>query len=448
MKRKIYFLIAGCVITVAALAPIQGYFIYNTYKLYAKEANAKITQELLRLETTGELDTINHKWMRKTKQFMSDYTEGKVTRADYPRIMKGMSDSLSGEIQQCIAKDSALDNYNVTYTNYVTSALVCKDTTKPADTIFTGKMLLYGTNTQNVVESKASQSTWRDATKRLGIGAPESAFEVVTTRYYSIANWEKQVFARMSGLLIFSVLLLVFVVALFYLSIKNLITQKKIADIKTDFINNITHEFQTPLGALDIAVKTLQRKDNMLTEEQFGNSIAIIERQNRRMQKLFAQVTEASLTTGIETGQAQPISCEEVQDMISDFALSHPEITIECEMNATAIYMDKFHLGTIFANLLDNAVKYGADTIKIALSETDKETIITVSDNGMGIAEKEHKLIFDKFYRVEKGNIHTAKGLGLGLYYVKQIINAYKGIIRIESDKGRGSSFTISIPQA
>ncbi|MEL1243645.1 HAMP domain-containing sensor histidine kinase [Flavobacterium sp. DGU11] len=446
MKRKIYFLIAGCIITVAALAPIQGYFIYNTYKLYAKEANTEITQELLKLETTGKLDTINYKWMSKTQQFMKDYTEGKVSRADYPKVMQGMSDSLSNEVQLCIDKDPAFDNYNVTYTNYVTSALVCKDTARTADTIFTGKMLLYGTNVENEVQTKASQSTWRDATRDAATNLPQNAFEVVTTRYYSIANWEKQVFARMSGLLIFSVLLLAFVVALFYLSIKNLITQKKIADIKTDFINNITHEFQTPLGALDIAVKMLQKKDSALTEEQFGNSISIIERQNRRMQKLFAQVTEASLTVGIDTAQAQPISCKEVQEMISDFALSHPEITIECETNATVIYMDKFHLGTVFANLLDNAVKYGADTIRIALSETEKDTIITVTDNGMGIAEKEHKLIFDKFYRVEKGNIHTTKGLGLGLYYVKQIIAAYKGNIVIESGNGTGSSFIILMP--
>ncbi len=445
MKRKIYFLIAGCIITVAALAPIQGYFIYNTYKLYAKEANTEITQELLKLETTGKLDTINSVWMSRTEQFMKDYSEGKVQRDQYEQAMQGISDSLSGEVQKCIESDPKLENYNVTYTNYITSARMCKDTTQPADTIFKGKMLLYGTNVENVPEDKASQSTWRDNTTKND--SPWGAFEVVTTRYYSIGNWERQVFARMSGLLIFSVLLLTFVVVLFYLSIKNLIAQKKIADIKTDFINNITHEFQTPLGAMDIAVKMLQKKDSGLTEDQFGHSISIIERQNRRMQKLFSQVTEASLTTGIDTAQAKPISCKEMEEMIGDFALSHPETTIECPSNEIMMRMDKFQFGTVLGNLLDNAVKYGATKIKISLSETEKATIVSVADNGMGIAENEQKLIFDKFYRVQKGDIHTTKGLGLGLYYVKQVVTAYKGAIVVESEEGKGSKFTIAIPK-
>jgi len=446
MKRKIYFLIIGCVITVAALAPIQGYFIYNTYKLYAKEANSEITQRLLELETTGKLDTINTVWMTRTQQFMKDYAEGKVKGLDYENAMQGLSDSLSGEVQSCIAKDSMLSNYNVTYTNYVTSASVCKDTTKPADTIFKGKMLLYGTNVQNIPEDKASQSTWRDNTRRND--SLSGNFEVVTTRYYSIANWEKKVFARMSGLLIFSVLLLVFVVVLFYLSIKNLIRQKKIADIKTDFINNITHEFQTPLGAMDIAVKILKRDDGELNEEQFGHSLSIIDRQNKRMQKLFGQVKDASLTTALDITQAQVINCREMLDMVGDFALSHPEVAIDCQPNAATIFMDKFHLGTILGNLLDNAVKYGAGKVTIGLSKTGKDTILTVADNGIGIAEKEQKLIFDKFYRVEKGNIHTTKGLGLGLYYVKQVVSAYKGRIAVESEEGKGSEFTIIIPGA
>lgn len=446
MKRKILFLITGCVVTVAALAPIQGYFIYNTYRLYAKEANAEIAQKLLKLETTGKLDTINAAWMKKTQQFVRDYADGKVAKEEYTKIVEGLTDSLSNEVQMCIDKDPALNKYDVTYTNYVTSASVCKDTTQPADTIFTGKMLLYGTNVENEPETESSQSTWRNTSKEND--SLDVNFEVATTRYYSIANWEKEVFARMSGLLIFSVLLLTFVVILFYLSIKNLIVQKKIADIKTDFINNITHEFQTPLGAMDIAVKMLQKKEHGLTEEQFGHSISIIERQNRRMQKLFGQVKEASLITGIDTAQAQPISCKEIQEMTGDFALFHPEISIHYAGSGIIIRMDKFHLGTILANLLDNAAKYGANTINVSLSETERASVITITDNGMGIAEKEQKLIFDKFYRVEKGNIHTAKGLGLGLYYVKQIVNAYKGTVAVESEEGKGSTFIISIPQA
>jgi signal transduction histidine kinase len=97
--------------------------------------------------------------------------------------------------------------------------------------------------------------------------------------------------------------------------------------------------------------------------------------------------------------------------------------------------------------MMDNAVKYGANTINIGLEKSGTNTLLTVKDNGIGIAKKEQKVIFDKFYRVQKGNIHTTKGLGLGLFYVKQLVKAYHGNISVNSDEGNGAEFIISLPQ-
>lgn len=442
MKQKIAFLITGCIFTVAALAVIQGYFIYNTYLLNARDANQAINKKLLKMETTGKLDTLNNVWMHKTKSFVDLYHDKKVTKEDYIKLIKKTEDSLSSVISTFIKKEKFFEEYDVTFANYIVSVGIYTTDPEKADPLFSGKMILFGNNPGKNAETQASQSTWHgDSDKNIN-------FVVVTERYYSIENWNQKVFMKMLGLLIFSVVLLIVVVVLFYLSLKNLITQKKIADIKTDFVNNITHEFQTPLAALDIAVKTLRKKEGELTPEHINNALNIIDRQNVRMQKLFEQVTEASLSdAAIIPIKNKPLNCTTIKEMLSDFALSHPSVTLSCEANNKLVYIDKFHLSTLLVNLLDNAVKYGATVITIHLEELQGQSVLRIKDNGIGIAPKEQKIIFEKFYRVQKGNIHTTKGLGLGLFYVQQVIKAYNGTITVNSTEENGAEFILSIPK-
>lgn len=447
MKQKITLLIIGCVVTVTALACIQAYFISNTYKLYAKEADHTIRQELLALETNGKLDSINSVWMKKTTVFIAQYNEGKVSRSDFERLIKKTADSLSFITNGFINENGYFEDYDVSYNNYITQAVVFGANGQDADTIFKGKLLLYGDTTDQAHEIPASQSKWDGSTAEAGCVGNKREFEVVSTRSYTIANWQKQVLGKMLGLLVFSVILIGFVIALFYWSIKSLIIQKKIADIKTDFVNNITHEFQTPIAAMDIAVKTLQHKEASLTPAQLSNTLAIIERQNHRMQKMVSQVTKASLNhQNIDTVHAEALTCTDVKEMVHDFMLSHPKVVINCNTaGGIALYIDRMHLCTVLHNLLDNAVKYGGDVITIEIKKEEKHILLTVTDNGVGIPQKEKMAIFDKFYRVQKGNIHTTKGLGLGLHYVREIAEAYKGTVAVSSE-GRGSTFTLSLP--
>lgn len=441
MKRKILFLIIGCVVTVVALICIQGYFIGNTYKLNVKEANAAITQQFMALETSGKMDTLNKAWMNKTGNFIKDYVAHKANKEVYEREMKKTSDSLSQIVIKLLKKEKFFENYDVSYASYLSAIIITNKETKTTDTLFSGKMLIFGNNIEHNKEVKASQTKSRDDDSKY-------SYVVVSDRFYGIANWEKRTFIRMSGLLIFSAALLIFVVLLFYWSIKSLITQKKINDIKTDFINNITHEFQTPLAALDIAVTTLKKKEQELSPQQFTHALSIIERQNVRMQKLFSEVTKASLATdSIDTSNTKEITSADIQEIVNDFKLSRPEVEIIFRENIeTTFYMDRFHLDTILVNLLDNAVKYGANVVTIKLEKSPNNITLTIQDNGIGIAQKEQNAIFDKFYRVQKGDVHTTKGLGLGLFYVSRIIEAYMGTITVNSEEGKGATFIISIP--
>jgi K+-sensing histidine kinase KdpD len=269
-----------------------------------------------------------------------------------------------------------------------------------------------------------------------------------TEQYYSFASWQKTILGQMAGLLLFSLVLMFFVVYLYYLSIKNLINQKRIADIKTDFVNNITHEFQTPLATMDIAIKTLQRKQDQMSNEEYKTTLSLLERQNSRLQKLFQQVANVSVNPVSDVSSSIEISCTEIKEIIEDFRLSKPDILITCQQNQETIKLkiDRFHLNTILINLLDNAVKYGATEINIEMNSMDNNFLLSIKDNGKGISSKEHLAVFDKFYRVEKGNLHNTKGLGLGLFYVKQLVEAYRGNVKVISEENRGALFLISIP--
>jgi two-component system sensor histidine kinase VicK len=137
-----------------------------------------------------------------------------------------------------------------------------------------------------------------------------------------------------------------------------------------------------------------------------------------------------------------------LNSIINDFKISNPSISISTEFCTTEIslFLDKFHLTTAIQNVLENAVKYGCNSINIRTSLINNQFNISIQDNGIGISKSNHSMLFDKFYRVEEGNLHNTKGLGLGLYYVNQIIKAHKGTVAVISDLGKGAVFNISIP--
>jgi len=442
MKRKILFLIGACIFTVLALAAIQGYFIRNTYQLIEKEVNASIKKQVDNLEDSEEWFALNDIWMGKTEQFVIDYDQGTAKRHELTKYINKNRDSLSEAVKKFMKKHTKPGDYDIDYSIYITSITLTKNNV--TDSLFKGNVLALANDTLKKNRIKSSENRWENAREDEG---NKAVMIVKSKRYYSFDDWQNTIFRKMGGLLIFSVLLMAFVVFLYYQSLKNLITQKRIADIKTDFVNNITHEFQTPLATMDIAIKTLKRKEEQMTQEHYLHTISMIERQNERLQKLFRQVTEASVTP-TASDDSISITCSEIREIVSDFQLSKPDVKINChqEQASLSVKMDPFHLNTILVNLLDNAVKYGGNNIDIELKILNDHFILAVKDNGKGIPVQEQESIFDKFYRAEKGNIHNTKGLGLGLFYIKQLVETYKGKIKVESEEGKGALFLITIP--
>lgn len=287
-----------------------------------------------------------------------------------------------------------------------------------------------------------------------GILHPEktnSTYQLLTedTLYVSIKNWEGIVLKRMTGIFLLAVGSILVLISLFIIALKSLIQQKKISDIKTDFINNITHELKTPLTTLAVSTKLLSRPQIAENPAHFNGLLDTINRQNNRLQKLIDQVmTNALGYNEIDLHKEKSTMPEFLTIIISDFKLAFPKVDIHTNFEHTKVtlHLDRFHLTTAITNVLENAVKYGCQNITVSSVLKNNEFCIEIQDDGIGISKKNQALLFDKFYRVEQGNIHTAKGLGLGLYYVEQILKAHKGSIQIVSDLGKGATFNLTIP--
>jgi signal transduction histidine kinase len=167
--------------------------------------------------------------------------------------------------------------------------------------------------------------------------------------------------------------------------------------------------------------------------------------QNNRLQKLIDQVLANSLEENEIELQKEKIDAEDfLFSIIEDFKIGYPKITIETNFQTqrTVLVLDKFHLTTAILNVLENAVKYGSSKIFVKTKNNDGQFSISIEDNGIGISKNKQALLFEKFYRVEQGNLHNTKGLGLGLYYVNQIIKAHQGTVAVISDLGKGAVFT------
>lgn len=255
-------------------------------------------------------------------------------------------------------------------------------------------------------------------------------------------------------MLAFSALFIITIIGAFYYTISTIVRQKKVSDIKNDFINNMTHELKTPISTISLACEMLSDKDVASTENQRMNYLGMIRDENKRLGTLVESVlTNAVIERGELKLKPQLLYLNNlVKDLIQSFELqvSRRSGTLEYKPEATndVIEGDKVHITNIIFNLLDNANKYCNETphLKVRTYNNDNHLCIEVKDNGIGISRENLKKIFDKLYRVPSGNLHDVKGFGLGLSYVKAIVEKHNGQIAVESQPGKGSTFTLILP--
>lgn len=250
--------------------------------------------------------------------------------------------------------------------------------------------------------------------------------------------------------------LLVLIIVLFFTyTIFSFFKQKQLAELQKDFINNMTHEFKTPISSINIASDVLLSFKHQDVPERFINYAKIVKQENQRLNK---QVENVLRTARIEKWKTlidlNQIDLNQlISDVFTDNLFPNHEKKIETQRilhaTNTRIKADKLHLTNILLNLTDNAIKYNDHQVRIIISTqtSGKYIVLKIKDNGIGIPKKYQRKIFHKFFRVPTGNVHNVKGFGLGLYYVKQVCLAHKWKIRLNSELNSGTEFCIFIPK-
>ncbi|MCK5847107.1 MAG: HAMP domain-containing histidine kinase [Bacteroidales bacterium] len=266
---------------------------------------------------------------------------------------------------------------------------------------------------------------------------------------------EKRYLLKEMGLMLFlSIIIILSVVYLFSYSVSAIVKQSKLSVIKNDFINNMTHEFKTPISTISLVCQALSDGDVENTPELLDSYISIINDENQRLAGMAEKILQTAI---IDKGQLK-LKYEEVNvhEIIQELVKSNEMhirqkggvLNLELEALNFVIYADKLHLTNLLYNLLDNANKYTFEDPKFSIiTKNDGDCLlIIVRDNGIGISRQNQKKIFNKLYRVPTGNVHNVKGFGLGLSYVKAVVDHHHGTISLDSQINKGTSFYVHIP--
>lgn len=255
-------------------------------------------------------------------------------------------------------------------------------------------------------------------------------------------------------LLLVSILLFIVIILSFSFSIFIIFKQKRLSIMKNDFINNMTHEFKTPISTIALACEALKDRDVQKSESIYNSYIGVINEENSRLGEMAEQILQTAV---IEKGQLKLKKETVNMHGIIEQAVNSKKISaeekggkIELQLKAANPQLtgDPTHLTNLIVNLLDNALKYTVNIPKIVVNtiNTQDSLLIRIQDNGIGISKSNQKKIFDKLYRVPTGNLHDFKGFGLGLNYVKATVELHKGTVNVDSELGKGSTFTIQLP--
>lgn len=253
---------------------------------------------------------------------------------------------------------------------------------------------------------------------------------------------------------IYTVVIIALVFIFFGYAVWVILKQKRLSDVKNDFINNMTHELKTPISTISISSEVLLKPNITDDAERVHQYARIIYNENKRLENQVERVLQlATLEKEKIVLKKSEIDMHDLITQISENfkpAVQTAGGTVELELRAADFMIegDKVHISNIINNLLDNARKYSENSPEIKIKTVNEKNGISVfiKDNGIGISAEAQKMIFDKFYRVPTGNVHNVKGFGLGLYYVKFMVEEHGGRVEVESEKGKGSTFKVYFP--
>ena len=467
-KKIIFFIITLISLSLIGLMVIQVHWINNAITVrqttFVRDVNEAVSNVIFQLEKIEMSDQIKNRFTNSTNRtsilqsidsinnsFLEDIQSIK-NNDDFEKVVKRsfMAQNLIDEMFNIKQNRPIEERINK---DFLDSLINIELEKKGINTLFEFAVFNSARN------SMIMQKTGKYPEKLLKYGFVFTLFpnDIITNPNYLIVffpNEKRFIISQMWVLLLVSAVLIIIIIVSFALTITTIFRQKKLSKMKNDFINNMTHEFKTPISTVSLACEALSDTDLKKSEQLYSNYIKIISEENNRLGVIAEKILQTAI---LEKGQLNLKKEEiDVNEIISD-VVKNIKIQVEIKdgkietfYNAESekIVADKIHITNVFYNLLDNANKYSPKKpeIKVTTENSTKGIIIKTEDNGIGISKANQKKIFDKLYRVPTGDVHDFKGYGLGLSYVKKIIEKHGGKISVESELTNGSKFTIFLP--
>jgi signal transduction histidine kinase len=312
-------------------------------------------------------------------------------------------------------------------------------------------------DTQHVTKAEFRDSVfrrrWRDHTRlqtrwtRVNMGNDIFVRATFQTPY-------RYLFGQLFWLLVASLVLLILITGCLIYMMRTILKQKRWSDIKNDFISNMTHELKTPIATVSAAIEALRHFQAMDDKTKTLSYLDISQQELKRLTDLVEKV----LNISVEESEEMTLQKEAVNlvDLVEGIIVRHRiktardvEIDFRHDLSDAVVQADRLHFTNAVNNLVDNAIKYsrGKAVIVITLTGDEHRVLLSIRDNGVGIPPYYHELVFDKFFRVPTGDLHNVKGFGLGLSYVKKVIERHGGTIELKSEPSQGSEFIITLPR-
>lgn len=298
-------------------------------------------------------------------------------------------------------------------------------------------------------EDDLSNSPYRYSFRPQGVVSTNQFFIILSF------SWADLFLQRNPSIYLYMSIFLILVIAvMFFISLRTISNQRKLDQMKSEFINNMTHEIKTPISTISLACEMLSDDSISQDAASRSNFIGIVADENQRMRVLVetilqsAKMSNKNFTINPKEVDVNALVCKVLNSFKLTFANRNGSVETHLDADPAVIMADELHMTNLIYNLVDNGIKYsnGEPHIEVSTATDGKHFLLRVKDHGIGISKADQKHIFEKFYRVSTGNVHNVKGFGIGLNYVAQVVHLHHGHIAVESNPGDGSTFTVSLP--
>ena len=457
IKRNFTILLFISVVVLITLSVIQYYLVNNTYQLTKEKYYAEVKKEIGKITASKEMEALNDSSKEVLKLVAHQYVKEHLSKPDFFKRLRAMNNAAIGngnlQLMDLIRKSPLLRG--VRYKSQYDEIVL--ETNGHADTLLIASQppfLHLGSpfNTNNTLKLSTGNtySSDNEHDKSNGRVKTHERFKLhfLQSQYLDVSVWKDEVLKRMYGVFLLATALIIGVSMVLFFIFRAMLRQKKLADIKTDFANNITHELKTPLSSVSIIFKSINRPEVKQDPQMLSEMLLSLERQFVKIQHTVDNVLDSAMAADMRIEMERVDIAAFLTTYSNNQAFGTHQLVTNILPEKVIIRTNLVLLEKVLDNLLQNAIKYTKPGSVISLtSGVDAHWYsIAVSDNGPGISKEHQRLVFNKFYRVPEQNRHTVKGLGLGLYLVKQVMENLQGSINLESTIDGGSTFTIKLP--